>query len=180
MPRSQFSIRTLLLLVALTAVCLSIHRVYQSWYVQSYTLHSLHSFLSTGINNGDSFDKVAGHFETAAKVDIASNDQVRDLWKYKGWAIQPHDEIWHFIYSKGRGVWIQFRDGRVVNFRASDFADPDRNARVNREPVPPLLLRHGIWPLCLAIFVVGSCVLVALDKRARGASSPQSRDQQPQ
>ena len=168
----QFSIRTLLLVVALAAACLTIHRLYQRWYVQNYALHAAHSMLGTQVHNGDTFQTITRLFEQAVKVDLSNdeNENVRYLWNYKGWMILPGDEIWHFEYSHGQGAWLQFRDGRVVNFQPRDFADPEGNAKANRAPVPPRCLRRGVWPFCVAIFVVGSCLLVLMDRRARPAA----------
>ncbi len=167
----RFSIRTLLLIVALAAACLATHRAYQHWYTQNYPLHALDSLLSTRVNNGDTFEAVSANFEKAVRMDLMTQDNQQNvlyLWNHRGWEILPDDEIWHFEYAQGHGVWLQFRDGRVVNFQRRDFADPDKNAQVNRAPIPPLLLRKGIWPLCSVVFVLGTCVLVLVDRKERG------------
>src|SRR4029079_16440705 len=159
LPR-QFSIRTLLLMVALAAVCLTIHRVYQHWYVRYYPLHSLHTLIGTQMHNADTFQEVARHFKKAEKVDFKNDPKIQMLWNARGWTVLPGDEIWRFWHSARNSALFQFRDGRVVNLQPRDHAARDANARLNRAPVPPKLLRHGVWPFCVAIFVIGSCVLV--------------------
>jgi hypothetical protein len=166
----QFSIRTLLLLVALAAVCLTIHRVYQFWYVRYYPYHSLQTLVGTQVHNGDTFQEVARHFKKAEKVDFDNEPRVQMVWNSRGWAVLPGDEVWRFQHSARNGTVLQFREGRVVNFQSSDHADPDANARLNRAPVPPRLLRRGVWPFCVAIFIVGAGVLVVMDKKRRGVS----------
>jgi hypothetical protein len=170
LPR-QFSIRSLLLMVALAAVCLTIHRVYHHWYLQNYSGYSLYLLLGTQVHNGDTFEEVAGHFGKAVKVDLSKEPSMQRVWDSRGWTILPGDEFWRFRHSTRNGVTLQFRDGRVVNFQPSDYADADALAKLNRAPIPPRWLRRGVWPVCLLIFIVGSCVLVLMEKKTRREAS---------
>jgi hypothetical protein len=159
LPR-RFSIRTLLLIVALAAVCLTVHRLYQRWYLQNYSMYSLFVLLGTQVHNGDTFVDVARHFEKAVKMDL-DNDPKAMRWES---TILPGDEIWNFWYSRFR-VNLQFRDGRVVNFQPSIFSDADALAKRAQELIPPWWLRPGVWPFCMLLFIAESCVLVLMEKK---------------
>jgi len=160
----RYQLRTLLLIIAPAAMCLTIHRVYQRWYLQNYSVYSLWVLLGTQVQNGDTLEEVARHFRKAEKVD-PNDPKTTLLWNQRNWTILPGDEIWSFQYSSRNGVNFQFRDGRVVNFQPSDYADVDALAKMNRDPVPPRWLRWGAWPYCLVMFVVGSCVLILIEKK---------------
>jgi len=173
-PR-QFFIRTLLVMVTLAAVCLASHRVYSSWYAQNYPGHFLYRLLHTQVHNGDTLEEVSRQFNTAVEVDASNVTNVVKLWNSRGWSIPPEDEIWHFSHASGRGIYLQFRDGRVVNYPYFDFADPDALAQMNNDPLPPLLLRRGIWPIALVVLVLTGGVLTLCDKKSHGSASTDPR-----
>jgi hypothetical protein len=161
----QFSIGTLLAIVFLIAVCLAIVRAYDRWYAHRYSAHYMFSLLHHQIRNGDTFQDVARYFDTAVKTDRDAPN-VQKIWSQRSWVIQPGDEIWHFG-MRSSGVYLQFRDGRVVNHVNSDYVEADRMAQLNHQPVPPLVSRFGPWPLCFMVLGGGGCILVMLDNRAR-------------
>ena len=167
-PR-QFSTRTLLAFMALVAVCLAAHRLYSAWYVRNYPGHYLHSLLNSQVHNGDTRADVARFYDTAVKVDVQADPNVQQLWNSRKWAIDVGDEVWHFSGSSGHGVYLQFRAGQLINHRNSDFADPDRLAKMNRQPLPPVALRYGVWPYCVALFVITGVVILLFDKRTKAA-----------
>jgi hypothetical protein len=123
--------------------------------------------LGTSIHNGDTWQSVARHFRTTVKVDPSKNANVQKVWRSRGETINPEDEIWHFQYFGGHGVYLQFRDGRNVNWDESVYSDPDRIEQLNHRPTPPLVLRRGIWPVCVVVFAIGVSLLVIADTRAR-------------
>jgi leucyl aminopeptidase (aminopeptidase T) len=114
----RYRLRTLMLIVALAAVCLTISRAYQFWYVRNYPLHSLNALVGAHVHNGDTFREVAKHFTKAVKVDFDKDPQVQMVWTSRGWTVLPGDEIWRFTHSRS-GTTLQFREGRVVNFQAT-------------------------------------------------------------
>jgi hypothetical protein len=102
LPR-QFAIRTLLLMVALAAVCLTIHRAYQFWYVRYYPYHSLQTLVGSRVHNGDAFEEVGRHFKKAEKVDFDNEPRIQMVWNSRGWAVLPGDEVWRFQHSARNG-----------------------------------------------------------------------------
>jgi hypothetical protein len=165
----QFSIRTLLLIVLLVAICLATNRTYVRWYAHKYPSHYIYSVCRDQIRDGDTFKHVAQYFERAEQTDFAAPN-ARNVWSTRPWTIRPGDDIWHF-HNKSSGVLIQFRDGRVVNHPTSDYADIDRMAQQNHHPVPPFFFCYGVWPFCLFVVAVGGLILVAIDKRARSRTT---------
>src|SRR5262245_61444174 len=169
LPRLQFSIRTLIVSVLLVAICLATNRAYLRWYAHKYPSHYVFSVLRNQIHDGDTFEHVAQYFERAERTDFDAPN-VRKVWSTRPWTIQPGDDIWHFRNASS-GVFIQFRDGRVVNHPTSDYAEPDRIAQLNHHPVPPPFLRYGVWPYCLLVLAAGGSILVAIDSRTRSRST---------
>src|SRR5688572_10909832 len=108
---TRYSLRTLLVMVTLTAVCLASHRLYQFWYARNYPQYSLYSLLRAGVHNGDNWQDIARHFKSAVKLDASNDPNVERVWKPRGWIIRPDDEIWHFQHSSRHGVLLQFREG---------------------------------------------------------------------
>jgi len=162
--RPQFSIRTLLIGVLLIALCLASARAFNYWYAHKYTAHNLFSHLHDRIHNGDTFQKVVRYFKTTEKVE-STTPYVQKLWSARSWDIQPGDEIWRFG-ERSNGVYLQFRDGRLINHSNSDYANPDQVARLNGDSVPPMFFRYGVWPLCIVILGVGGLMIIAIERRA--------------
>jgi len=144
-PR-QFSTRTLLALMGLVAVCLAAHRLHYAWYVRNYPGHYLDSLLYARVHNGYARVDIARLFASGARVDVQTNPNVQRVWTSRQWPIAPGDEIWHFHDAYRHGVYLQFRDGRLVNHSNADFADPDKLAQINQQPQPPWPVRYGVWP----------------------------------
>jgi len=174
--KMRYRLRTLLVGISLFAICLACSRVYDHWYAQRYSAHYLFSLLHNRIHDEDTFQQVATYFQTATKTDPSSAN-VKMIWSSRSWVIQPGDEIWHFKIGSS-GVYLQFRDGKVVNHQNRDFAYPDDMAQRNHGPVPPTLLRYGIWPICLCATVAMGSILVAIKIRSRLRHRP-STDNRP-
>jgi hypothetical protein len=162
----QFSIRALFLAVTIIGSCLACDRAYKRWYVRKYTGHYVFSVLRDSVHDGDKPDEIALLFETATKVN-ASEPIIQNLWKSRSTPIVPDDEFWRFGCGD-HGFFGQFRDSRLVHHRARDYANLDQVAQLNHFPVPPKLLRYGVWPFCIALLGIGGILLFAMrHKRLR-------------
>jgi hypothetical protein len=100
-------------------------------------------------------------------VDLQSDPNLLRVWTSRKWPIAPDDEFWHFRDAYGHGVYLQFRDDRLINFPHADFADPYQLALINQLPRPPWPLRYGVWPYSIPLVAVVGWLLLRLDKRNR-------------
>ena len=171
LPR-QLSLRTLLVLMALVAVCLVAHRSYRTWYIRHYPGHYLHTVLLPNVHNGDTRQEVALLFASGDRVDMQTDSNVQK-WNFRPWPILPGDEFWQFSDSSGHRVYLQFRNGLLVNHPKANFVNADWHGQINQQP--PLLLRYGVWPYGVALIVTVGYLLLAFDQKPRPSRINSSR-----
>ena len=104
--------------------------------------------LHSDVSDGDSIDKIARYFHYARNVNAMELETVQDVWDSRGWKIEEEDEFRHFgiklssmnlrpwdpplhlSVKHGPGVFLQFRDGKLVNHQSKDYADPEALIRL--------------------------------------------------
>lgn len=160
MPRLRFSLRTLLVVTTLIAIGFAGERYYQHVYVHSFPYYHVQAVLR-GLRNGDTYEDVAKHFISVESVDPT---EVRELMKgfSQNSRIADGDQFWRFKDpSGGFDATLHFRNGLLVNYQPSHFDDPVRMAKLNHQPVPPLFLRFGFWPIfAIAVGFVAAMTVV--------------------
>lgn len=151
-------------------------RYYQQLYARNYPGYHVIAVLH-GIQNGNTFDDLAGQFKSAEQLDEA-NSSVQKISQARVGLIQKGDEFWRFGDVSGRHFALfQFRNGLVVNHESSNYADPARLAAMNRFPIPPIILRFGFWQIYAKAIFIGVAMLAAVARvrswRGKSASDRQ-------
>jgi hypothetical protein len=168
LPR-QYSLRTLAIVIVFISLCLAADRAWRAWYVRNYVGYYVSEVTYRRVSNGDSYHDVLRHFATVRPVGSEEERAtLKRVWGQNAWPIEEGDEFFHFSVPPGHGVWVQFRDGRVVN-HPGRRGDLGILAQINKYPAPPIWLRLGIWPYCVLIALVGMLVMwVRSSRQPRG------------
>lgn len=168
MQLRQFSMRTLLLLVAMGALYFPSEKVYRTWLSRNHTFSYVEAVLHSELTEGDSFKSVASHFTSnrllthPADTEYISN--LSAICSKKGMAIMDKDEFYHLSIGDGSGAYLQFRDKKLVNLWNTAYIDAMKNPSQTRAPAYSMLV------FALIYFVVSITVLlidIVLQRRSR-------------
>ena len=170
MPTFSFSIRTLLLMVAVVAIYFPIRDIYEPW--RRRRLQVSHPIFSdfeslASITEGDSVSVVARHYPMleAVEPNTPSWQNLARQFESSGMRVENTDEFYEYtIHGVGNFGYLQFRDGNLVNHPQEVFADPMANAIGNKSALPGLLDRMGVWPIYLPVAAAFSALCLVCDR----------------
>ena len=127
MKLPQFSIRTLLILVALVAFYFPFDKAYRKWLARNHGGSYVAAVLHSELHEGDNLDSVAAHFDSIRLLTPSTdNDYLLNLaaiCSRKGLSIQEFDEFYRVSVSSGPGAYLQFRNRKLVNLWNTAYID---------------------------------------------------------
>jgi hypothetical protein len=169
---SRYSIRTLLVAVTLVAAYFPCAKTYHSWFVNKYAGYYNGSLVSQ-VQNGDSINDVSELFDSMRLLTPADEHDMRNIasvWASQKLDIEEGDQLFHFSCVSGHGVYLQFRDGRLVNFPNGAYKDARKLAEINNDPIPHALLLMGVWPYYVVCIGFASVMFALFYRRRRKRS----------
>jgi hypothetical protein len=155
----QYSLRMLIVVVAVVAAYFPLARIYHSWFTKTYGSYYIASVIGSKIHDGDSIADVARHFDThrlLTKSDTRHMKNITEFCNRNNLPIEECDEFHTFSVSTG-GVDLQFRDGRLVNLQNNLYSDAAKLSQINSYSLPNPILAFGFLPL---YFVLLTCILL--------------------
>jgi hypothetical protein len=106
-------------------------------YADKYPVFVMTTILRN-FRDGDKREVIESAFSEVGKPSESGMDFVQEIWSHRGWVIEPSDEIVQCRMKNRQGsAFLQFREGRLVNFAHEDYADPVEHCRINNCPIPP-------------------------------------------
>ncbi len=121
----RFTIRALLLVTAIVAVCLVSWKEYRAWYFQNHPMEYMRSQLYTAVRDGNSVDEVSVLLGAKGTREPPP-DSVRQIYGQRTLGVTPADDFLVFSRKDRPGrkpqAWLQFRDGYLVNHIPKQFA----------------------------------------------------------
>ncbi|QDV22247.1 hypothetical protein [Aureliella helgolandensis] len=170
----------MILLTAIVALYCCCASIYDHWYESKYAGFVGADKLAK-LEPGTSFDSVAALYSGSSKITPQSivdlgpseNGKILNLEGFtrvspslitllndKLAKMEAGDELYCFDEPHGGGVYLQFRDGRLVNHVPNNYQPTIQLMEVNRLLLPPLFLRFGLLPFyvpfaILILFVYG-------------------------
>jgi hypothetical protein len=170
MSSSQYSMRTLLIFVAVVAMYFPCAQVYDAWFHSrtrsNHSFHYVEMVLLTELRNGDTLAQVGKHFDNTKLVtpaDVQTNTNIRTVWGNKGLPILPGDQFYFFSLSTGAGCHLQFRQGTLVNLWNTAYTSVVRDPRQLTRPNQ--FLAFGFFLGYLMVVVLGTIAILFLGKR---------------
>jgi hypothetical protein len=133
------------------------------------------------IRNGDSFNRVASHFGSHRLVGRdhqLAMISIAELWASNNWPIEEGDQFCRFSIPGGDGVYLQFRNNRLINLKNSTYTDARLLAKMSGSSLPHPALTRGFLPLYL-ITVLILVFLYSLFRRKRPFHMPNAAQTDP-
>ena len=163
----RFGIRSLLLLIMLTATFFPFRNLYDNWFRTAYSGYHTHDVLGHRVFNGDSFEHVSNLFDHSTLRT--------EQWVKKHLGLLPDYEDgdeYHEFHIDGGNVrgFFQFRDNSVVNHDNSLFLMPYSQVQHFNDSASNLMLRHGAFPVYIVLVVLavpGAFLIVRLANKKR-------------
>ena len=153
----RFSISSMLLAVVVTSAGLALSLGSKQWYESNHSGHALCAVVDT-IENGDSLQSVRQKFHGA--IAVGHDDPfVQNVWQQRSWPIEPNDEFFHFLFNGEFGVYMQFRDNRVVN-HTDRFFENDIIRQMKNNTKPPVIFAYGVRPIQYGIYSLAGLGIV--------------------
>ena len=176
MLRLNYSIRTLLVAIAIVAAYFPMRDVYATWRrARLQTTHQIFSDYETlaMIHEGDSVQDVTRYYPMLSSVpsNTAPWTTVANGLQSAGQSVQPSDEFYRYtLREEGMYGYLQFRDAKLVNHPDAVFSDPIANAARNGAALPAIFDRIGFFPIYLVMAAVAGVfcsIAVRLNGRIR-------------
>ncbi len=157
MNQGRFSLRTLLVLMAVVSAYFPLANLFDNWVSTTYGEHYVNSILASRIQNGDSIDTVASHFSSFRLLDDSDTNDMENvtrIWTSNRWTMKNDDQIYYFETLGGSGTYLQFSDGRLINLSNKAHRDERGIAKMNAYPFPNWIVRCGFFPLYILLVVI--------------------------
>ena len=170
----QYSLRMLIVAIAIVAAYFPLARIYHSWFTKTYGPYYVASVLGSKIHDGDSVADVARHFDSHRLLSNNDARQMKNVTEFcsrNNLRIEEQDVFHTFAISRG-GVDLQFRDGKLVNLQNNLYSDALKLSQMNNYPLPNPMLSFGFLPLYLFVAV---CIVVLYSWLNRQDQSDQRR-----
>lgn len=165
MKTPRYSLRTLLVGVAIVAAYFPLGMLYHRWFSTEYSPYYVSTVLASKISNGDSVNEVASYFSSQRSLTDAERIDMQSIPGTFGGAsrvIEDGDECYSFSTHGRSGIVAQFRDGRLINLPNESYSDLPLLAEMNGYSLPSPILRFGFLPLYL---ILVACIALLLASR---------------
>ncbi len=127
MQLHQFSIRKLLIVIALVASYFPYEKSYHKWLARNHGCSYVEAVLTSQLREGDSLELVASHFDSIRLLETTTDSEylsnLSAICSRKGFAILEDDEFYRLAVASGPGAYLQFRNRRLVNIWNSAWID---------------------------------------------------------
>lgn len=174
MNPGRFSLRTLMLLVAVVSAYFPLANLFDAWMTTTYDKYYVNSILAHQIKNGDSIDTVASHFWSHRLLDDSDSHDMKnvtDIWTSNRWMIEKDDQLYYFGTLGGAGTYLQFRDDRLINLSNKAHRDEVGIAKMNAYPFPTWVVRFGFLPLYFLLVFTGTITTLVVQNFRRTSTA---------
>jgi hypothetical protein len=176
----QFSLRTLIVTITLMAIYFVASKFYQTCFESVYS-HYTSAERVASLENGLSLARVSALYSTTHRINLSdlvdpgptqngkilrpggftsASPSTIKLLRERFDQMVPGDELYSFKDRNGGGVYLQFRDGKLINHPRTLY-DPEQLSKLNNFPFPNVALRFGILPYYVPI----ALLLILVDYR---------------
>jgi len=176
----QFSLRTLIVTITLVAIYFVASILYRTCFESVYSQYTSAKRVAS-LENGLSLARVSALYTTNHRINpsdlvdpgptgngkilrpggfTSASPSTIKLLRERFDQMVPGDELFSFKDRNGGGVYLQFRDGKLINHPRTLY-DPEQLSKLNRFPFPNVALRFGILPYYVPIAIL----LILIDYR---------------
>ena len=172
-PAPQYSLRGLLVFIAVVAAYFPCSQIYNAWCQSrirsNHSYHYVELVLLTKLRNGQTLQDVSAHFDDVRLVtanDVHVNRNIARVWGNKGLTIAKGDQFYFCSVSAGAGGYLQFRQGKLVNLWNTAYTTPGNlmKAQPGQMTRPSQLLTYGFLFGYFALVATGTITIQILRK----------------
>jgi hypothetical protein len=170
MSKLSFSLKTLLLAIAVVAVYFPLREIYDSW--RRHRLQETHQIFSDYetlaiLNEGDSVQDVTRHYPmlSAVEPNTPAWDNIANGFQSAKLSVEATDAFYQYtLNEEGMYGYLHFRNGKLINHPKDVFADPVANAIRSGVSLPGFFDRMGFFPIYFATIAL-ACTIFFVGKR---------------
>ena len=127
MQLHQFSIRKLLIVIALVAFYFPYEKSYRRWLATNHGYSYVEAVLHSEVHEGDSLERVSSHFDSIRLLTPLNDSEylanLATICSRKGLAVLKNDEFYRLSVTSGPSAYLQFRNRRLVNLWNTAYID---------------------------------------------------------
>ena len=127
MKLHQFSIRKMLLVIALVASFFPCETLFRRWLATNHGYSYVEAVLHSEVHEGDSLERVSSHFDSIRLLTPLNDSEYLTnlvmICSRKGLAVLKNDEFYRLSVTSGPSAYLQFRNRRLVNLWNTAYID---------------------------------------------------------
>ena len=130
MRLKQFSLRKMLVLVALIAFFFPCASVFRGWLHQNRGQSYVEGILHAELREGQSLANVSSHFDSTRLLTPANDAEylanLKTICASQNFEVEDDDEFYHLSVASGPGAYLQFRKEKLINLWNSASIDQNK------------------------------------------------------